>query len=76
MQFQLIAQIRPALILPYEASEYNSGLALYNSTSLFEIINATIPQIKQTTIESIPKTRVAVALGSYPVFGLILLFLK
>jgi hypothetical protein len=41
--------------------------------SLLEIAKAIMPQIKQTTIDKIPKTKVAVALGNWAAFELELL---
>ena len=44
--------------------EYWLGLALYKATSLLEITKAIMPQIKHTTMDSMPKTNVVVAFGN------------
>ena len=64
------AQVFPVFTLLYDFSVYLSGLAKYRSVAFFAINKATVPQIipiipqqQHPTIENIPKTRIADALG-------------
>lgn len=58
-----MAHILPVLILLSDDGLYTPGFALYKAMSLLANTKAMMPVIKQTTIDKMPSTKTAVALG-------------